>query len=119
MLDKSIDGALLALRKQIIRAKGDGLEHVEALLAMRGVHMPTVLPAKKADAAKHWAMRLLVLDGMREGHCTQRTLAAYVHAHRPELPEWAAYKRTKQVLQKMKVAGMVRREGGVWQVVAN
>gem|GEM_PF-1364255 len=114
MLDKSIDGALLALRKQIIREGGDGLEHAEALLAMRGVPMPAVLPPKKPDAARRGMMRLLILDAMRKGHCTQRDLGAYVHAHRPELPESVAYRRTTRALQKMKAARVVRREAGKW-----
>ena len=50
MLDKSMDGARLALRKGIIRGDGAGLEHVEALLALRRVTLPRVLPAKRADA---------------------------------------------------------------------
>jgi hypothetical protein len=37
MLDKTITNALIALRKQIIRESLDGLPHVDALLAARGV----------------------------------------------------------------------------------
>jgi len=51
MQDKSINGALLALRKQIIRGDLDGLAHVEALLVLRGADLPAVLPAKRQDAA--------------------------------------------------------------------
>lgn len=40
MQDKTIDNALLALRRQIIRSEGDGLDHVEALLTQRGVRIP-------------------------------------------------------------------------------
>ncbi|HHX90616.1 MAG TPA: hypothetical protein GX700_12795 [Paracoccus sp.] len=78
MLDKSIDGALLALRKQIIRESGEGLAHVEALCLMRGVDMPAVLPARRADVARKGMMRLIILDGIRKGYSTQRDLAAYV-----------------------------------------
>src|SRR6056297_1226287 len=116
MQDKSINNALLALRKQIIREGQDGLAEVETLLRMRGVAMPAVLPQKKADAARQGIMRLIVYDGMREGHRTQAALAAYVAARRPELTRRAAYVRTTQVLQKMRKAGMVRWEAGVWRV---
>jgi hypothetical protein len=51
MQDKAIDSALLNLRKQIMRGGGDGLEHVEARLGLRGVDMPAVLPAKRSCAA--------------------------------------------------------------------
>jgi len=114
MLDKSIDGALLALRKQIIRGNGEGLAHVEALCRMRCVDMPVVLPAKRADAARKGLMRLIILDGIRKGYSTQRDLAAYVASQRPELSPCVAYVRTTQALQKMRRAGMVRCEGGLW-----
>jgi len=114
MQDKSIDGALLALRKQIIRGNGEGIAHVEALLVMRGVPMPAVLPAKKPDAARKGMMRIIILDGIRQGYRTQRELAAYVAGKRPDLDPRAAYLRTTQALQKMRLAGMVRQESGVW-----
>jgi hypothetical protein len=114
MLDKTIDCALIALRKQIIRRNGDGLAHVEALLAMRDLPMPAVLPPKRPDAARKGLMRLMLPDGIRKGHRTQRDLAAHVHSQRPELTAKAAYERTTQALQKLKAAGLVRREGRVW-----
>jgi len=114
MLDKSIDGALLALRKQIIRGNGEGLAQVEALCRMRGVDMPAVLPAKRADAARRGMMSLIILDGIRKGYTSQRALAAYVASQRPELSPCAAYARTTQALQKLRRAGLVRREDGVW-----
>jgi len=119
MLDKSIDGALLALRKQIIRGNGEGLAHVEALCRMRGVDMPAVLPAKRADAARKGMMRLIILDGIRQGCTSQRALAAYVANQRPELSPCAAYVRTTQALQKMRRAGIVAREGRIWEVRHN
>ena len=54
MSERSINSALLALRKQLIRGDGLGLEHVEALLVMRGVALPCVLPAKRPDAGHAW-----------------------------------------------------------------
>jgi hypothetical protein len=59
-------------------------------------------------------MRLIILDGIRKGHRTQRELAAYVHSQRPELAARAAYVRTTQALQKLKAAGAVRLEGKLW-----
>lgn len=96
MQDKTIDNALLALRKQLIRANGEGLAHVEALCQLRGVNMPAVLPAKRADAARKGLMRRIILEGIRKGYKTQRDLAAYVASHRPELSPCAAYVRTTQ-----------------------
>ena len=114
MQDKSINGALLALRKQIIRGDLDGLAHVEALLVLRGADLPAVLPAKRQDAARRGHMAVMVLDALRSGANTQATVAAYVSAKRPELTPEAAYKRASLALAKLQRKGMVRREGRVW-----
>lgn len=112
MQDKTIDSALLALRKQIIRSKSEGLAHVEALLTLRGVAMPMVLPAKKRDAARRGQMRALVLEALREGPKPLREIVAHVAARRPELEPRAAYMRTTQALVRMRAleSGGVRAE---------
>ncbi len=67
MQGKTIDNALLTLRKQTIRGDRDGLTQVEALLAMRGVAMPHVLPAKRSDVAwSHAVVGAGVNQGWRE-----------------------------------------------------
>jgi len=116
MLDKSIDGALLALRKQIIRGDEAGLEHVEALLEARGVPMPRVMPAKRKDAARRGHMRLLVLSALRERHMRVPEIAAHVSARRPELAPEAAYHRAGQCLARLKREGSVQREGRLWRL---
>ena len=45
MQDRSIDGVLLALRRNVNRGGLEGLPEVETLLALRGVAMPRVVPA--------------------------------------------------------------------------
>lgn len=102
MQDKTIDNALLALRKQIIRSKGDGLARVEALLMLRGVAMPKVLPAKKRDVARRGQMRALVLEALRDGPKSLREIVAHVAAATPELEPRAAYVRTTQALARMR-----------------
>jgi hypothetical protein len=115
MLDKSIDGALLALRKQIIRGDGKGLEHVEALLALRGVPMPQVRAPRKVDVARCRQMRLLVLAALKDGPKPLPEIAACVAAaKRPELPPKAAYTRTWQALARLKRTGLARRDGRLW-----
>jgi hypothetical protein len=114
MQDKSINGALLALRKQIIRGNMDGLEHVEVLLALRGVDMPRVMPPKRSDAARRGHMRWIICDALREGPKTLPQLAVCVAGKRPEASPARAYKRASVVLTKMKAAGMVRLEGRLW-----
>ena len=115
MQDKTINSALLNLRKQIIRGNLDGLDHVEALLSLRAVPMPRVMPAKRPDAARRDHMRRLILDALRSGPKPYRDIVARVSEGRPEITYEAAYQRTGQVLWKMRKAGQVRRDGRVWR----
>lgn len=117
MQDRTIDNALLALRKQIIREKLEGLEHVEALLAIRGVAMPRVMPAKAANTARRCAMRLMVLGALRDGPMTRKQIVAHIAPLRPDVPPERLYWRVDAALAKLHYAGKVRREGRVW--VAN
>ena len=114
MQDRSIDGALLALRKNIIRGGLEGLPHVEALLGLRGVPMPRVMPVKLPDAARRGLMRLIVMDALRGGPMTLADLSRHVVTKRPELTYKAAYQRTSQVLTKLKLDGIVGRDGRMW-----
>lgn len=119
MLDKSIDGALLALRKQIIRGNGERLDHVEALLAARDVPMPRVLPAKGADVAGKGQMAALALEALRGGPKTLAEVAAHVAERRPGLRQFDAKKRTALALNKLRKRGMVHREGRKWLWATN
>ena len=110
MQDKTIDNALLALRKQMIRGDGEGLAYVEAPLVQPGIDMPRVMPAKRSDVARRMHMRSLVLQrayaacrrcGPRSSKIPRRTDRAHQQAG-------------KQCAGKAKLAGLVRREGRVW-----
>lgn len=114
MQDRTIDNALLALRKQIIRGGGEGLDHVETLLRVRGVDMPRVMPAKKSDVARKGHMQLLILESLKSGPRTVREIVAYVAKRRPEISHEAAYTRTGQRLPVLRRKGLVRRGDGVW-----
>ncbi|MFZ1661442.1 MAG: hypothetical protein WAT77_05740 [Paracoccaceae bacterium] len=119
MLDKSIDGALLALRKQIIRGDGEGLAHVEALLRLRKVPLPRVLPVKRPNAAKRGHMRLLVLDALRGGPKPYREIVAYVSERRPDIAYAASYQRTGQVLWKLRNGGVVHLDRRLWELTVS
>lgn len=114
MQDKTINSALLALRKQIIRSDGKGLKQVETLLALRGVHMPAVLPAKRQDAAGNGLMAYWVLQALEGGPLPFRGVVDHVAALRPEISYEAACSRTGQALNKLKKRGRVSLEGGLW-----
>ncbi len=116
MQDRSIDNALLALRKQIIRGDGEGLEHVEALLTLRGIPMPRVYPAKCPTTARKGSMALMLLEALRSGPKARPELVTYVEARRPEVPADRLYWRTDAALAKLHRRGLVRREGRVWVI---
>ncbi len=116
MLDKTIDSALANLRRDLIRSGGDGLEHVEALMRLRGVPMPRVMPPKKPDAARYGQMRRLIYAALRDGPRTAPEIARVVAASPPEITPEEALKRTWNALSKMKHEGLVGREGRVWRL---
>ena len=118
MLDKTITSALLALRAQIIRERREGLVHVEALLIARGIDPARhiVRAKRKPDVAGRGIMRLMVLDALRDGPKGLSDVAASVATRRHEISPEAIHKRTALVLSKMKVAGVVGREGHVWRL---
>ncbi len=117
MQDKSIDGALVALRVQIIRGKLEGLDHVEALMSLRGIELRPVLPARKPDVARSGHMAAMVLNTLREnGPQLARDVTAYVAVRRPELSYADAHKRSAMALSNLKLRGMACRDGRVWRL---
>jgi len=64
MQERSVDGALIALRRLTIRESREGLEHVEALLALRGVDLPEVRAAKRRDVAGYGLMRYWITKAL-------------------------------------------------------
>jgi hypothetical protein len=116
MQDKTINNALLALRKQMIRGDGDGLAHVEALLVQRGVDMPRVMPAKRNDVARRMHMRSLVLQALEGGPARLADVVAYVHPKYQDVPIERTSKRVSNALWKAKLAGLVGREGRLWRL---
>ena len=114
MQDRTIDNALLALRKQIIRGDLDGLEQVEALLTMRGVRMPRVMPQWREMQARGHEIRGIIKRTLQDG---PKTLAEVAQAISDARGEDYSRHRVAQVLYKMKLAGMVRREGRVWMTI--
>ncbi len=112
MQDKSINGALLALRKQIIRGKLDGLANVEALMAMRGADLPRVMPAKRKDVARKGHMTALVLEVLRDGSCHIQQVNEFVASKRPELNGKDLHKRTRNTLDRLRRKGLVVQDFG-------
>ncbi len=113
MQDNTINRALLVLRRQTI---AEGLDYVEALLALRGGAMPPIR-TMPPDRAKRMQMTRLILDALQNGPQLIGGIAAHVARNRPELSHKAAYRRTCCVVYRMKRKGLVGRDGRVWWLV--
>ncbi|MGY3439298.1 MULTISPECIES: hypothetical protein [unclassified Marinovum] len=110
MQDRTINNALLALR----RDGGEVQELAEALLALRGVDY---LPRMIQHPAKRGQMRRMVMGALSERPMTRRELVAHLAPLRPEVPSEQLYWRTDTTLSKLRMAGLVKREGRVWYIL--
>lgn len=112
MLPKSINAALLALRAQIIRDGLSGREHVEALLTLRQVALPTVPRkfAQRQDTSR------LALEALRHGPKRGYEVAAYAkQATGDDLPD--QWRRIYQALHNLRRRGLVVKDGLVWRLM--
>jgi len=119
MQDKTIDNALLELRKQMIRGELDGLDHVEALLVMRSVRLPRVLPRKPRNQAGKGVMTYMALAALRGGPQTALNVSKCIALQRPELTFDKSHKYAAVALTKLKARGLVvhdGRIGGSWRL---
>lgn len=115
MQEASITAALVALRVRTIREDRAGLEHVEALLRMRGHNLGPV-PRRHADAIFHRGeLRKLIRQALRRGPLTLREVSEHVGAQRPDVGPRLAYKRASSVLSKMAARGELAHEGRMWR----
>ncbi|MDF1715355.1 MAG: hypothetical protein P1U75_01590 [Antarcticimicrobium sp.] len=111
MQDKSIDGALLALCK----TGGEQGELASRLLVMRDIEPPEPSRYPK-NAARHRETRQLVLDVLRDGPKHASDIGAVIRAQKPELTRRAATNRAYMALYRLYEAGLVRREGRMWEL---
>ncbi len=112
--EETVTRTLHYMRSQIIREQLDGLEHVEALLELRGEalrHVPKPQPKNRFRASR---LKWLVMDALREGPKRGREIATYVSEQSPQLTSKEAYQRTYMCLTRMKKAGTVARDGMLW-----
>lgn len=110
MQDRTINNALLALRKQ----GGETQELAERLLAMRGVnHLPRIIesPARRGD------MKRMILGALRDGPKTRKELVAHVVERRTDAPSDRLYWRVDAALSRLRIGGLVWREGRMWGIV--
>lgn len=61
-------------------------------------------------------MKRLILDALGGGPMALGDVVAHVVAGRSELTRETAYQRTAQRLYRMKLRGLVKREGRAWRI---
>ena len=118
MQDRTIDSALLNLRKQIAQGDGVGLAHVEALLRQRGVEMRTVSRVRM-KATRSGVLTHMILEALKDGPQTARYVSHRIDERRPELGFDKAHMFAARALTKLKKRGLVLHDGnmgGLWSV---
>ncbi len=106
--DESINISLYYLRAQIIRGPLDGLEHVEALMKLRGLDLEALpVPEKRNRRFRKGQLRQAILDELRKGPRTSRQIAEAIGHDRNNFAH---------TLQTLKARGVVRLEGRVWKL---
>ena len=112
MLEKSITNALLHLRVQTIRESLDGLEHVEALLKLRGVDLAKHPVPRKIAQRRDTA--ILAMDALRDGPKTGKEVSLHAAAATGMTYD-EARGRLYQALHNLRRKGWVVKEGSVWR----
>lgn len=113
MKDATVIGVLHNLRCAILRDGQDGLEHVDALLRLRGVDPASLrMYAKQPKRFARGTLRKAVLSALREGPARTSEIARRVLSNAMEYTR--AYRCVYQCLDSMRKAGMVRRDGRLW-----
>lgn len=109
---ETITRALRNLRAQIIRDEDPGLEHLEALLQLRGDNLGPV-PRKANPLFRRGKLRVAIFTALRKGPCTGPQVVMRVcEAH--GLAYGAMYRSVYSQLGQMKKAGHLRHEGRLW-----
>ena len=109
MQNRTIDNALLALRRQ----GGAQSKLAEVLLDMRGVEIPTrqqLAPMKRGQAAK------FVLTRLQDGPKRCPEIADVLQKERPDLRRELVLQRCFTALCRLEKKGLVRRESRVWKL---
>src|SRR5688500_15623863 len=109
---ETITRALLALRAELIREGRPGLEHVEALLQLRGNNLPPVPQKAKTPARfRRNRLRVAIYAALRDGPLTGPEIVRRVsEAH--GIAYDALYRSVYAQLYMMRKVGRVVREDG-------
>lgn len=96
MLNKTIDSALQQLHRQALNGKG-GMEHVLALMALRGLEPVNKRPSPVGGGKRRKETGAIVLQALRDGVTVNRAIATILLKQRPELTRKQAHQRVYMV----------------------
>ena len=108
--------ALTLLRKEIVREELDGLEHVDALLVLRGVDPETIrTPRAVPNRFKRGELTRAILSMLREQPMKAIDMADRLRVAHP-CDRWRMYNGVNRALYRLRDRGVVKREGRVWRL---
>lgn len=104
--DEMINSSLLYLRARTIREGLEGLEHIEAIMRIRGMDLEAVhVPKKNKRRFRNGELRRAVLDTLRQEPHTARKIAEKLDCQQQSV---------RECLRTLEARGVVLREGRVW-----
>ena len=108
MQDRTIDNALLALRRQ----GGSQAKLADVILELRGIPLPVIQnePMRRGEAAR------LVLNELKRGPVTCPQIADLIAIDRPDLPRRYALHRAYMALKRLEAKGLVWDDKPVWRL---
>ena len=111
---ETITRALVALRAELIREGGPGLEHVEALLQLRGHNLgPVPAKAKTPARFKRNRLRVAIYAALRDGPITGPEIVRRV-SKASGIGYREIYRSVYTQLGEMRRAGRLAHEGRLW-----
>jgi hypothetical protein len=110
--EETLVAALHFMRCQIVREGAEGLEHIDALLRLRGVNPESLpLPQKFPKTFKRGHLTQAILRELRDGPLRGSELARRLQGN---LAYAEAYKKVYAALHRLSSTGLVKHHGSLW-----
>lgn len=112
--EETLVAALHFMRCQIVREGAEGLEHIDALLRLRGVNPESLpVPQKFPKTFRRGQLTQAILRELRDGPLRGSELARRLQGN---LAYEDAYKKVYAALHRLKQAGLVINASSAWRL---
>lgn len=112
--EETLVAALHFMRCQIVREGAEGLEHIDALLRLRGVDPESLpVPQKFPKTFRRGQLTQAILRELRDGPLRGSELARRLQGN---LAYEDAYKKVYAALHRLKQAGLVINASSAWRL---